>query len=93
MHAEVEEGIGLARFRKVIAFTRRFRFIEQGMVFGMAQGHLHDQFFHALERPSFAVCLPGAKENLARLSTILSAVQGQTALALNRPRIAEYWNR
>ena len=93
MHAEMKEGIGFTRLWKIIAFARDLGLFQRGMIFGMPQQHLHDQFFHAFERSSFAVRVPRAEKNLARLSAILANEHRQAVAALNSPSTTEYWNR
>ena len=72
VHAEMQERIGLARFRKIIALARRLGMFEKSMIFGVPQDHLHDEFFHALQRLSLAVRAPGAEKYLACLCSILT---------------------
>ena len=89
VHTEMQERIGLARFRKIIALARRLGMFEKRMIFRVPQNHLHDELFHALKRASLAVRAPGAEKYFARLSAILPREHTQKVLARSLPGIQD----
>lgn len=69
MQAQVQEGVGFAGIRQIIALGIAFRIIENGVVFGVLLHQVERDGFEVGQRLPFAIFLPGIEEEAARLVT------------------------